>query len=1767
MLRRLFFLLCLLIFIGKANTQTCRQVIGYIPNWQWYDRAKLVNPMTIQYSKYSILNYSFFKPEISGAISSTDAWADENLLLGQINWSTSPVSYLPNTSIPSRAHAAGTKVLASIGGWTLSDNFPSIAANASKRAIFAHSCVQLVHQYNFDGIDIDWEYPGYTDHQGTAADKVNFTIFLQQIRDSLSVYGNIHNKSMKLTACVGASQGNMSNVEWSNIVPILDYINLMSYDFFGTWDNTTNHNSPLFAPAQGDASFNIAAAVNTLLTTYNVPPSKLNAGVAFYGRSVKTPGTPTLHGTQTHNADAATFPEDEGTPLYYNILAKANLFTDHYDNLAKSPYMLGKNGLQTFLSYDNPTSITEKANFIVSKNLAGAIIWEITGDYIAGPNNTIASTPMVDALNASFCGTTPPPPPPVCSSPLSLIATPSATSSVLNWSNTGANTYEIQYKTSTATTWTTVTSTTNSYNLTGLLGCTAYNWQVKSICSSTLASNYSTASNFSTLGCCSVPTNLSNIPAPTALSLSWNNMGATAYTVQWKLQTATTWTTLQTNTNSTQITGLLACTNYQWRVQTVCASGNSAYSATKIIKTTGCAGCLPPSVYTSVPAQISATLTWGNMGATSYTVRYRKSGTITWTTLSPSPTTNTATLNNLLACTVYQWHVRSVCGTSTSSYGSNQTFTTTCPPPPTVCNAPTSLSVTTTNNSATLNWVASGATSYAVEWKLSTATTWTVVTPNSTSNTLTINNLATCTDYQFRVKSICSSTLSSAFTAVVDGKTLGCTNTGGGGGGTGTTNCAAPSTFYFTSNNYIPIGEIKIGQGRLHPVWGVSVDHFVPQNRLNWAIANVHAAHLFRNVVGTDKIPANFYFATSGKESFNGCDAGILAAPANTAYPYSYQAASLGDGCFQIENSSAYTEMVSMYPQRFPAGQHANIIGGAHYETAALGKAYYDIFAVKWWEVSKGWDPKGFFNNAADPSAAIKLMAIAYNRGLWYHALDTVLFYNRAAAITAPSISPYFTSNYYGYDYQKALSNYCKVLDNQASTLDPSLTATNPATGQPYNYFTNYFDTQVTWANVSGYLDAIVPLYPTVNFVTLKSSVQTTFNAINGGNSISFRYQLGGVLDKILLLLPADDPSANIATNYGCVATVTPPPTTCSVPTGLNAIPQNTSTTLSWTAVTGATYYKVQWKLASSTSWSSFNAFSNSMVVLNLQTCSNYEFKVSTICGSGTSFFSTIKTFVSYCPPPPTCTVPNGLIATPQSTSATLTWSSASGANSYSVQWKLLTATTWTTVSSATNSLTINNLQACKYYKFQVASVCNGLLSAYSVVNSFTAICPPPPTCPIPNGLIATPQSTAATLIWSSASGANSYSVQWKLSTATTWTTVSSATNSLTINNLQACKDYQFQVASVCNGLISAYSLVNTFTTICPPPPTCPIPNGLIATPQSTTATLTWSSASGANSYSVQWKLSTATTWTTVSSATNSLTINNLQACKDYQFQVASVCNGTLSNYSTLVNFTTNGCTAPPPALTSYCSSFSLNSAEEWIQYFKMGTFTNSSGNNFGFGNFINMWPTLLAGSTVQVRFKPGFVGAPKNEHWRLWVDWNRDGDFTDANELCFTVSSSNSDTLTQNITVPVPVSFGYTRMRLSMKRDVPTDICEVFSLGEVEDYAPILTNTPFSPGNNTNRSAESETEEIISKQEMTLYPNPGTNAMVVRFYMERKDEFSLQITDFQGKKVFSRELANLEEGVFEEKVTEVSDFPTGIYTVSLCKNGVLVVAKRWIKI
>jgi GH18 family chitinase len=398
-----FALLFMLLF-NAVLAQNTKEIVGYYPNWQWYDRNQLVNPETIEYEKYTVINYAFFRPLADGSIVSTDSWADDNLLLGPMIWW--PVPYHDSTrSLPYLAKQAGVKLLPSIGGWNDSYNFPGIAADPQKRLTFVQSCINLIQAYKFDGIDLDWEYPGYEPHGGSPADKQNFTLLLQDLRSALDSLEVQTGKYYMLTSCFGASNERMLNIEWEDVLPLVDMVNLMTYDFHGSWDPLSNHQTPLYPTAIGEPEWCFDGAFTLLTQTHNVPPEKVNLGVAFYGKSLAN--CTQLYGSHT-GYDTATFPEDEGQPLYYNILKKMDLFTYHWDDQVKCPYLLGNN-INTFVTFDDSLSIALKAAYSKDHQAMGVIIWEITGDYIetAPGSGVIAGTPLLDVLNNIFNATLP----------------------------------------------------------------------------------------------------------------------------------------------------------------------------------------------------------------------------------------------------------------------------------------------------------------------------------------------------------------------------------------------------------------------------------------------------------------------------------------------------------------------------------------------------------------------------------------------------------------------------------------------------------------------------------------------------------------------------------------------------------------------------------------------------------------------------------------------------------------------------------------------------------------------------------------------------------------------------------------------------------------------------------------------------------------------------------------------------------------------------------------------------------------------------------------------------------------------------------------------------------------------------------------------------------------------------------------------------------------------------------------------------------------
>ena len=412
MKRILILVVALSTLFDISAQQKCKEIIGYYPAWQQYKRNGLFHQNNIDFSKYTIINYAFFYPTETGEIIGTDAWGDGLILNGKIDWANTtdpdnPVCY-PYTDLVSLAHRAGTKVMVSLGGWTKSIHFPLVASDSALRVAFATSCVKVCERYDFDGIDIDWEFPGAAPGNGVNGgpdDRENFNKLIRITRDSLDAYGaRKGGRKYLLTAAFHSVPSLAKHIDWKVSGEILDYLNFFGYDFYGAWSPVTNHNAPLYAPAVGDEGVNQADGFKLIAETHGIPAEKIVLGIGFYGRTVKdVKGGPALHAEHSGQVDKDQFPEDEGSPSYYNILLKAGEYNRKWDEKAVVPYMLGKK-VNSFLSYDDPKSVEAKCEFIKDNKAAGCLIWEISQDLIETypGSGVIRDTPLINQINESF---------------------------------------------------------------------------------------------------------------------------------------------------------------------------------------------------------------------------------------------------------------------------------------------------------------------------------------------------------------------------------------------------------------------------------------------------------------------------------------------------------------------------------------------------------------------------------------------------------------------------------------------------------------------------------------------------------------------------------------------------------------------------------------------------------------------------------------------------------------------------------------------------------------------------------------------------------------------------------------------------------------------------------------------------------------------------------------------------------------------------------------------------------------------------------------------------------------------------------------------------------------------------------------------------------------------------------------------------------------------------------------------------------------------
>lgn len=244
---------------------------------------------------------------------------------------------------------------------------------------------------------------------------------------------------------------------------------------------------------------------------------------------------------------------------------------------------------------------------------------------------------------------------------------------------------------------------------------------------------------------------------------------------------------------------------------------------------------------------------------------------------------------------------------------------------------------------------------------------------------------------------------------------------------------------------------------------------------------------------------------------------------------------------------------------------------------------------------------------------------------------------------------------------------------------------------------------------------------------------------------------------------------------------------------------------------------------------------------------------------------------------------------------------------------------------------------------------------------------------------------------------------------------------------------------------------------------------------------------------------------------------------------------------------TGTGSTAAP---TNYCASKGNSVADEWIQRVVFGSINNTSGSNGGYRDYTNLSTTVSKGSSQTITIYPAWAGTIYNEAYTVFIDWNRDGDFNDANETVFSRSATNASSVSGTISVPSTASTGTTRMRVSMKYNANSTSCETFTYGEVEDYHITITGTSkIAVNNNSNDNKKEEMTIQNTVNEFKIFPNPTTQDAKLQVSVIESQPVTVRMFDAQGREV---SLQNVFVNGNEEITLSTNRLKTGLYIVEI---------------
>ena len=369
-----------------------KRIVGYYTDWsigRGYEVAEIPG------NRIDVVNYAFATLNADYTVSPSSVYNATQRPLASDDLSL-PFRGNYNQLYVLRKNYPHIKALISIQG--TASRFSALASTSSGRSTFSTSLKNFLVTYKFDGVDIDWEFP--VSSTGNAADKHNFTLLMQQIRDDMNVQSVLDGKRYFLTAAVSGGYPNVADLEVGLLLQECDWLNFMGYDYAGLWSNTTGHLAPLYG-RYGANSTSDKWCIHYCLNTYQTAGGNLGQftlGVPFYARGWRdvpstgnglrqtgSGGSPGTWGTGTYGyADVVSLPGTNGYVRYWDATQQAAyLYSPTHNN-------------GTFITYEDLSAIATKSAYVNSRNMGGLMTWELSGD-TTGSNSLL--TAMAVGLN------------------------------------------------------------------------------------------------------------------------------------------------------------------------------------------------------------------------------------------------------------------------------------------------------------------------------------------------------------------------------------------------------------------------------------------------------------------------------------------------------------------------------------------------------------------------------------------------------------------------------------------------------------------------------------------------------------------------------------------------------------------------------------------------------------------------------------------------------------------------------------------------------------------------------------------------------------------------------------------------------------------------------------------------------------------------------------------------------------------------------------------------------------------------------------------------------------------------------------------------------------------------------------------------------------------------------------------------------------------------------------------------------------------------